>query len=567
MAASYSITGYTSNSVTIKITTDSNYDYYRVFIRYTSDSSSEVYDKVYNITASSKTITISGLSASTNYTMNVGYNNDGTEGVTWIGGKTFTTSAAETTYSVTLKFNANGGSAVPSQRTFTDTDSSVSCTIPSTKPTRSGYTFLGWSTSSTATSASYQPSTTYNFTGSTAGKTYTLYAVWKQNTYYAKLVYNANGGSGAPSAQSKNSSTSQTISFTIPSTKPTRSGYTFLGWSTSSTATSATYDPGDTYSIRSTSTSSSSPTTKTLYAVWVKYYYAKVVYNANGGSGAPSSQTFSGTSTSVSVTLSETEPTKSGATFMGWSTSPSPAWDEADYFPGDTITLTGSTSTTTHTLYACWYQESYTVRITYVPIDESGETGDQFYYDTDSQVPVKMPTLSMSGEVFLGWSTNISATSAEYLPGSTYNFTGSADVAEHYVLYAIFQPKYYVQINFNANGGDGAPDSRTYSDADSNVSCAFPSDIPTRDGYTFLGWAYSSSATSPSYNAGGTYNLEGSIGTTTYTFYAVWHKNKLGGVVKIGNNYYNPYICHGGTFELFKSYVCEGAWKATTEGD
>lgn len=90
-------------------------------------------------------------------------------------------------------------------------------------------------------------------------------------TYYAKLTYNANGGSGAPSAQTGNNSstsTSANVTFTIPNTTPTRSGYTFLGWAESGSAATPSYYAGSTYTFSASSTSSSSPTSKTLYAVW-----------------------------------------------------------------------------------------------------------------------------------------------------------------------------------------------------------------------------------------------------------------------------------------------------------
>ena len=45
------------------------------------------------------------------------------------------------------------------------------------------------------------------------------------------------------------------------STVPTRSGYKFLGWSTSSTATTATYTAGGSYTANAAAT---------LYAVWQK---------------------------------------------------------------------------------------------------------------------------------------------------------------------------------------------------------------------------------------------------------------------------------------------------------
>ena len=82
---------------------------------------------------------------------------------------------------------------------------------------------------------------------------YNLYAAWQPET--AVLSYNANGGSGAPASQTVNKNTW----FTLRTGVPTRSGYEFVGWNTSSTATAATYQPGDQARIVSN---------MTLYAVW-----------------------------------------------------------------------------------------------------------------------------------------------------------------------------------------------------------------------------------------------------------------------------------------------------------
>ena len=114
-------------------------------------------------------------------------------------------------------------------------------------PTRSGYTFAGWYT---AASGGSQVTSGTTITGNT-----TLYAHWNINKY--SISYNANGGSGAPDSQTKEYNATLTLS----NTKPTRDGYTFLGWSTSSTATSATYQSGGSYTVNSN---------VTLYAVWQK---------------------------------------------------------------------------------------------------------------------------------------------------------------------------------------------------------------------------------------------------------------------------------------------------------
>lgn len=86
------------------------------------------------------------------------------------------------------------------------------------------------------------------------------------------VTYNANGGTGAPTSQTKwyNESLSLngwgTASGTTP---PTRANYTFLGWSTSSTATSATYT--------SSSHSYTGNAPLTLYAVWELAFVAPTI--------------------------------------------------------------------------------------------------------------------------------------------------------------------------------------------------------------------------------------------------------------------------------------------------
>ena len=71
------------------------------------------------------------------------------------------------------------------------------------------------------------------------------------------ITYNANGGADAPSPQTKESGKALTLS----SVKPTRQGYTFLGWATSSGASSAQYNAGSSFTVDANTT---------LYAVWRK---------------------------------------------------------------------------------------------------------------------------------------------------------------------------------------------------------------------------------------------------------------------------------------------------------
>lgn len=158
--------------------------------------------------------------------------------------------------SYTISYNANGGAGAPgSQTKWKD----QTLTLSTTKPTRTGHSFLGWSTSKTATSATYSAGGKY-----TANSSATLYAVWKANTY--TVSFNANGGTGAPANQTKTYGVTLKLSTTVP----TRDRYNFLGWSTSASATSATYAAGGNYTANSAAT---------LYAVWELAYVKPAIFN------------------------------------------------------------------------------------------------------------------------------------------------------------------------------------------------------------------------------------------------------------------------------------------------
>lgn len=180
--------------------------------------------------------------------------------LTWSGVYAGTLSAsgsisipAKTSYKVS--YNANGGSGAPSAQTKWY---GTALTLSSTKPTRTGYKFAGWATSASG-SVAYAAGASY-----TADAAVTLYAKWTANTY--TVSYNANGGTGAPSAQTK----TYGVTLTLSSTKPTRTGYTFQGWGTSQAATTVKYAAGANYTDNAAIT---------LYAVWVSSYTKPKISN------------------------------------------------------------------------------------------------------------------------------------------------------------------------------------------------------------------------------------------------------------------------------------------------
>lgn len=215
-----------------------------------------------NITTGTHTINKTTSAQTISFSVSFAFN------VTWSGtyGGTKSASssisvAAKTKY--TVSYNANGGSGAPAAQTKWH---GTALTLSSTKPTLAGHSFQGWSTSKGG-SVAYAARASY-----TANAAVTLYAVWKANTY--KVSYNANGGTLPTSITTQTKTYGKTL--TLHSTKPTRTNYTFLGWATSASATTAQYAAGGSYTANAGAT---------LYAVW-KLAYTKpsvtnvVVYRA-----------------------------------------------------------------------------------------------------------------------------------------------------------------------------------------------------------------------------------------------------------------------------------------------
>ena len=217
------------------------------------------------------------------------------------------------------------------------------------------------------------------------------------------ISYNANGGSGAPSSQTKKNGETLKLS----STKPTRTGYSFLGWSTSSSATSASYSAGGNFSSNANTT---------LYAVWRINTYT-ISYNANGGSGAPSSQTKKNGET---LKLSSTKPTRTGYSFLGWSTSSSAT--SATYNSSGSFTLNSNT-----TLYAVWslaYKKPVIQNLTISRCNENGT-----FMDSGTSISVKFNWTTFNNlssiQAWYKKATDTSWNSVATISGSSSQKSGS----------------------------------------------------------------------------------------------------------------------------------------------
>lgn len=390
--------------------------------------------------------------------------------------------------------------------------------------------------------------------------------------YY--LYYDANGGSGAPPTQSSVSTTNNSWAFTISSTEPTRSGYTFLGWSTSSTATSASYQPGDTISL-----TSSSPKA-TLYAVWEEapctYYFRTLggvnywVYK-NGESTlllTKSSGTLS-MSVKASDTVTVCSPTTTGTPgYALWTGYTKPVYI---YFDGSDSQFQNTSPKN--------IEDDHTVdwkgRDRRIQLRATGQTlkyyfrcmtGVDFYFvykngtaalqvrGTDDSV---LEGVTVEDTITVGVSTTSGTPTIVHATGygapdyiyfdkgdGKYQGTDPTDLgSDHTVSWTGYSR--YIQVKATltkakyrihafGNGGtiNGADDiysptmnswyETTGITAEFNVS-NLPT--PVRDGYQFVGWAQDSRDTTGVIT--GTIMVDASGEGTTNNLYAIWKKNQI----------------------------------------
>lgn len=324
------------------------------------------------------------------------------------------------------------------------------------------------------------------------------------------LTYNANGGSGAPSSQTLTPGVAATLS----STKPTRTGYTFLGWSTSSTATSATYSAGGSITISADTT---------LYAVWKVNTYT-ITYNANGGSGSASQSVDYG---AIWTSNNGSGFSRTGHTLQGWSLA-----SDGEVYYGLGAAQGAWSATSNLTLYAVWSIQTYT--ITYQP--GSNGTGS-----VQTQTKTYGVNLTLKGAIFTrpgytqtGWANSDGGSSAYALEGS---YTTNAALT----LYPVWTANASHTVYFNANGGTVSTSSKTVLEG--GYYGALPT--PTYGQKEFKGWFTA--------EVGGSRITETSIfrETTNQTLYAHW-ENVL---CFIYCDRYNCFVIRSGDDSFLTKYV------------
>lgn len=201
-----------------------------------------------------------------------------------------------TTY--TVKYDANGGTGAPSNQTKKQGES---LTISTAKPTKTGYTFTSWNTKKDGTGTKYDIGASY-----TTDSDVTLYAQYKENTITYTVKYDANGGTGAPSNQTKTKGKELVLSTTVP----TKEGYKFVNWNTKKDGTGTSYNAGSKYTTEAS---------VTLYAQYEKELNEEetkytITFYTNDGTTEKSTKVVN----KGDKVVKPEDPTREGYTFDGW---------------------------------------------------------------------------------------------------------------------------------------------------------------------------------------------------------------------------------------------------------
>ena len=450
-----------------------------------------------------------------------------------------------------IVYELNGGTA----GTLAPTTASFNTEFRIYNPTKSGYTFLGWTSSQEdglEDGAQAAASSWSSWNGSLTKATYfknliaqhstgerkavKLTANWVPGTY--NITYDYKGGTAGGITQS-----SAALDEVVRISKPSRTGYTFAGWTSSQedglNSKALMYDSSGNYSswdgsLSYTFTFNSSYSgsyfknlapqemgqeeikTVKLTANWKPNGY-DIIYELNGGTAGSSAPTTGSEGSNVSVSA----PTKSGYTFAGWTSS-----KEDGLCEGAQVNIEGSGMASWNGSLKKVYvfknlatqnigEERKTVKLTanwkpngYDIIYElNGGTAGSSAPTTGSEgsnVSVSAPT--KSGYTFAGWTSSKEDGLCE---GAQVNIEGSGmaswngSLKKVYVfknlatqnigeerktvkLTANWAPSGY-DIEYELNGGTAgavAPTSASFN-------TEFRIYNPTKSGCTFLGWTSS----------------------------------------------------------------------------
>ncbi|MBQ6163097.1 MAG: InlB B-repeat-containing protein, partial [Clostridia bacterium] len=302
-----------------------------------------------------------------------------------------------------------------------------------------------------------------------------IYSVPKQVTTTYFIVYNANGGTGAPGKQIK----SENQDIIIPDQQPIKTGWTFIGWGYSSSSDSVAYKPGATYSENKS---------RTLYALYRPNFFGDV--NGDGVADLTDIEIINKFRRNI-IELTNRQQIAADVNLSG----------EIDI--QDMVCINN-------------YRLNYVDRL---PADLLAEVS---FIPPTKRIYKLNEELDTSGAAVQF--TNKDNPEVSYSLNDDLVFSGfdssSAEKKNMTVLFEVWSDTFEIDVRspylltYNASGGTGAPSSQSFYSGESVI---LSKKIPTKNGYAFIGWADSANAVIINYFGGNEYYFSGNK-----TLYAVW---------------------------------------------
>lgn len=278
------------------------------------------------------------------------------------------------------------------------------------------------------------------------------------------LVFNTNGGDGAPATTSYKLYTN----ISAPSSQPTRQYYGFTGWFYNAACTEPVswplaMSPANSHFVGDFSYKDDAARTGiTLYAGWQRTA-VQITFDSNGGSSVNPLYGTPGTTTNAPA-----PPTKSGYSFVGWC---------SDVTLTTLVSFPYTFTSNDVTFYAKWTVASFTVTFnsnggTFASTGNSTLSVTQNYGTpiSEPEIPTKY------GKGFAGW----------YFDNNTFqnpvDFSHFTMPSANITVYVKWSDSVYT-ITYNSNGGSEIP----YESYPAGVTVNAPTS-PIRPGYVFAAW-------------------------------------------------------------------------------
>ena len=267
---------------------------------------------------------------------------------------------------------------------------------------------------------------------------------WNKRTNYytrtCKLVINyfANGATGNPPSSSTKTHSGTAEAITLSDvvkdkgSSMTRSGYNFIGWSTSSNSSTVSYNPGDVIS-KSWAENASGTQTYNLYAVWTTSPI--IIYKPDENSAEYSDtyhDKYQEAPLNQQIQLRNATYTRKGYTQTGWKTSSG----STTFTVGQAYTRTSNSNLT---LYPIWTANVYNVTI-----KPNGASGSDIRYSVtyDTNFTIEQSPFARTGYHILSFNEAKDGSASDWYMGSEYQFTRTSDVT----LYTIWEGNEYFVV-------------------------------------------------------------------------------------------------------------------------